>query len=342
MLARSLRIDELAIPANLARPAARDFIEMVGVRNAIETAIVGSTALNYSPAELLPVYLAQEFSPKRLFVARVDGRIVGRAVMEWSLAEGTSSSWVTAEVLPDFRGRGIGGALFDTVEAMSLQSGRETLQAEILHTATTGGRRLRSPTGFGDLPMNDPGVQFLTARGYALEQTARVSFLRLPVDDAALAQLFARATAAAGERYSLVSWTGETPRSRIDDLVVLRTRMSTDAPSAGLEVDEEPWDAARIQHHDESIQASGRVRLTVAAQDAYDGSACGVHRTFGSRRPQQASAATGHVGAGRAPRASARNADQDRESTAAERDSACAAADLHLQCRGEQAYAGCQ
>lgn len=105
--------------------------------------------------------------------------------------------------------------LFDTVEAWSLKSVRATLQAEILHTATTGGRRLRSPTGFGDLPMGDPGVQFLLSRGYALEETARMSFLRLPADAAALEQLFARATDAAGERFSLVYWIRKTPTDRV-------------------------------------------------------------------------------------------------------------------------------
>ena len=271
MLATGLRIEELAIPADLEVPEARDFIEMVGVRNAIEAALVDSTALSCTPAELLPVYLAQEFSPKRLFVARVDGRIVGRAVIEWSLAQGTSSSWITAEVLPEFRRRGIGGALSDMVESVSLESGRATLQVEILHTATGGGERLRSPTGFGDLPMGDPGVQFLLSRGYALEQTARMSFLQLPADAAALERLFARAADAAGERYSLVYWTGRTPTDRVDDLIVLRTRMSTDAPSAGLDVDEEPWDAARIKHEDDSLATSERTRLTVAAQDRSTG-----------------------------------------------------------------------
>jgi hypothetical protein len=64
----------------------------------------------------------------------------------------------------------------------------------------------------------------------------------------------------------MVSWTGPTPGDRIDDLILLRTRMSTDAPAAGLEVDEEPWDAARIHHDDASLQDSGRIRLTVAAE----------------------------------------------------------------------------
>ena len=266
MLATGLQIDELPVPTTLATPEAAAFVEMVAVRNSIEAALVGSTALSYSPAELLPVYLSQGFSPKRMFVARIDGRIVGRAVIEWSVAEGSASSWVTAEVLPAHRGRGIGGALFSMVESISVAAGRPILQSEILHTATPGGDRLPSPTGYGDLPISDPGVRFLTARGYQLEQTARVSFLDLPADSSALDLAYRAARAAAGDQYALVSWSGHTPAERIDDLVVLRTRMSTDAPSAGLDIDEEPWDAARIAHYDDAIASSGRIRLTVAAE----------------------------------------------------------------------------
>ena len=108
MLATRLHIEELSIPATLDDPDAAGFIEMVGVRNAIETRLLGSDALACTPAELLPVYQAQEFEPSRIFVARVDGRMVGRAVLQWSIADGTTSSWVIAEVLEEFRRRGIG------------------------------------------------------------------------------------------------------------------------------------------------------------------------------------------------------------------------------------------
>jgi len=46
---------------------------------------------------------------------------------------------------------------------------------------------------------------------------------------------------------------------------VLRTRMSTDAPAAGLEIDEEPWTAARLAKDDDALLVSRRTRLTMAA-----------------------------------------------------------------------------
>ena len=79
VLATRMSIEELSIPATLDEPAAADFIEMVAVRNAIEAGLLGSDALACTPAELLPVYQAAEFEPKRIFVAKVDGRTVGRS-----------------------------------------------------------------------------------------------------------------------------------------------------------------------------------------------------------------------------------------------------------------------
>src|SRR6476660_9539264 len=86
VLATRLHIEELSIPATLDDPAAAGFIEMVAVRNAIETHLLGSDALSCTPAELLPIYQAQQFEPGRIFVARVDGRQVRRAVLQWSIA----------------------------------------------------------------------------------------------------------------------------------------------------------------------------------------------------------------------------------------------------------------
>jgi hypothetical protein len=55
------------------------FEEMVAVRNAAETQILGSDVLSHSAVELLPGF-RNEHKPGRLFVARMDGRIVARAV----------------------------------------------------------------------------------------------------------------------------------------------------------------------------------------------------------------------------------------------------------------------
>jgi len=266
VLATRFHIEELTIPATLDGPDAAGFIEMVSVRNAIETQLLGSDALACTPAELLPVYQAQEFEPSRIFVARVDGRMVGRGILQWSIADGTTSSWVLAEVLEEFRHRGIGAALFDRVEGLAQESGRPVLQSEPMHKPVPGGARLPSPTGFGDVPADDTGVRFLTHRGYRLEQVERVSFLDLPIPERLVSENYERLLEQVRGEYSLVEWASGTPGEWVDDFIQLRTRMSTDAPYAGLDMDEEPWTEARIATQDAAMAAGGRTVLTVAVR----------------------------------------------------------------------------
>jgi len=260
----AVSIEELPIPSSvddLARAkggrVVADFVEMVRLRNAVETATLGTDALSCTAAELLPHYTSPEFEPKIIVVARVDDRIVGRGVLQWSIAAGTTSSWVNVEVLPEFRSRGLGSTLLAEVESRALAAARPILQAEAMHSSASGGARLPSPTGFGDLPADDAGVRFLTAHGYRLEQIERCSFLDLPADPSVLNPAFERAATMAGPDYRVVSWVGPTPDDRIDDLILLRTRMSTDAPaipytsspqpSAVSLPEPTPWSVARAK-----------------------------------------------------------------------------------------------
>jgi len=275
MTIATISIEELVIPATLGDPAAADFVEMTNVRNAIESEAIGSNALAVTATELLSVYRFRGHDPKRIFVARIDGRIVGRAILNWSIAPGSASSWITAEALPAMRGRGIGSALFDHVEGLARQSGRPIVQTDPVHTATVGGQRVPSPTGYGDVPAADPGVRFLIARGYRLEQVGLISFLDLPVDPDVLAAAERRAAHASGSDYEIAGWTGRTPARWILDMATLKTRMSTDQPRAGLEVDEEPWDEARMIVRDDAIEAGGRTILTAAALHTASGNLCG-------------------------------------------------------------------
>ena len=303
MLATTPRVDELVIPPHLDHPTAGQFIEMVAVRNAIEADVLGSDALGTTPAELLPAYTST-FEPKRIFVARVDGAIVGRAILHAPTAPESRSTWVQVEVLPRFRGHGIGAQLFERVQTLALQSGRPVLQAEALHAATPGGERLLSPTGFGDLAMSDPGVQFLLHRGYRLEQVERISFLSLPVDVVALQRILVDGVARATSTYRLVTWTGRTPPEWIADLLTLHTRMSVDAPFAGLDVDEEKWTLARLEEHETSFEGTARQKLTAAVEHLATGHLAGFSQLTvpddRSRAAQQEDTLvlTGHRGHG--------------------------------------------
>ncbi|TFC35197.1 GNAT family N-acetyltransferase [Cryobacterium sp. TMT2-14] len=115
----TFEIDELAIPAAPQAPGWADFEAANGVRNTVEAEAYGTTDLELTAEELLPDWLKQAWEPKRLFVARSKGRLVGRGHYE-TLPEGSAEhAWLAVEVLPEYRRRGIGSALTARLEAIA-------------------------------------------------------------------------------------------------------------------------------------------------------------------------------------------------------------------------------
>jgi GNAT superfamily N-acetyltransferase len=263
-------IEELVIPAGIDDPDAADFIAAVDLRNAIEAEKYGTRDLALGADELLPGWHDPEHSPRRLFGVRVDGRLAARAYYERSVGEGASVAWVTAEVLPPFRGRGIGTLLADRVEGLASHDARDRV---LVYCASPDGpgERLPSPTGFGSVPLGNPEVRFLLGRGYTLEQVERGSRLALPFDDATLTEALAEASRSSSDAYRLHSWTDTTPADRLADIAHLYTRMSTDAPSAGLDEPEDTWTAERVSSDEQRELASPRSTLVTAVEHVGSG-----------------------------------------------------------------------
>jgi GNAT superfamily N-acetyltransferase len=256
-------IDELTIPATIDdSPEAADFIEMVRVRNEIEAETVGNYDLSYEPAELLPGW-QRSWEPKRLFVARVEGRIVARAIYEIEPEE-SPTAWLSVEVLSAHRRQGIGTALFETLAALCASSNRTILQAYVPQKASHG-PSIPAPTGFGSAPRDSDSTRFLLARGFALEQVERMSRLDLP----------ATLPTVVADGYHVVSWTGRTPPEYLQAIAELRTGMQTDAPSAGLESDRTPWTPERVSEDDDRLESSPRLALTSLAVHTASGAAAG-------------------------------------------------------------------
>lgn len=254
-------IEQLAIPATLDAPGGAEFIEMTRVRNEIEADTFGSGDLAYEPAELLPFW-QDAYRPQLLWVARVNARIVARAVYEAPVEEGSREAWLAVEVLPEFRRRGIGGALYDELVAQARADGRHVLQAEALGSPGFT-NPLASPTGFGAVDADAASTRFLQRRGFRLEQVERASRLALPAEG--LPARIAQTRAAAGDDYRVETWEGRTPPHWLDDLAVVHQRMSTDAPSAGLDLTEEAWDGERVRNEDDLRERSPRRVVTAVA-----------------------------------------------------------------------------
>ncbi|MDQ4137772.1 MAG: GNAT family N-acetyltransferase [Actinomycetota bacterium] len=257
-------IDELTIPASLDAPEADDFRATVDVRNACERDGFGNDDFSCSAEELLPSWQNLEHEPKRLLAARVRGTVVARGVYETQPTD-SESAWVEVQVHPDYRGLGIGTAVADRLEDIAARDGKRKVIAYTV-SKDAPGERLEPPTGFGSVPLGNPEVRFLLGRGYTLEQVERGSRLVLPIDEAELAERLAQASAASGPDYRLHTWIDRTPERWREDMAVLYTRMSTDAPTAGLEEPEDVWTVERYVATEEKEEQSPRTSLFAAVE----------------------------------------------------------------------------
>ena len=275
-------VEELPIPPDLLDeqdPPVADFIAMIAVHNAAEASAFGSDEFQATPAELLPLWLDQHYEPKRLFVIRIAGRIVARSVFETRPAAEGEMAWVHIQVLPEFRRRGIGTALADHLDELARGENRQSLVAYVPSgqpASTPSAVSLKSPTGFGAVPAANPEVKFLLRHGFLLEQVERVSRLPLPTDFTALHSMIARAREAAGRDYVVHRWVGATPPHWLDDMAMMFTRMSTDAPSAGLEEPEDLWTRERLIDYESKREQDPRTVLVCAIEHVASGRLVGL------------------------------------------------------------------
>jgi GNAT superfamily N-acetyltransferase len=267
----SLVLDDVVVPVSLDGPGGERFRAYVEVRNTVEAEVVGTHLLTPAAGELLPEYRTHPDRRRRLVAAQVDGTMVGRAMVTTRPRSPGAGAYVVVDVLPAHRGRGVGSALLERVESAAHEVGERIVKASVAHTVRTPGPRIPSPTGFGDVPADDPGVRFLRRHGYSLEQVVRISVLDTAGLGPRLAPLRTDAEAAAGDAYRLHDWIGPTPARWLDGLAVLRTRMSTAAPMAGLQALPDPWDAQRVVAHDRRAAESGSEVVTAAVEHVSTG-----------------------------------------------------------------------
>jgi GNAT superfamily N-acetyltransferase len=271
-------IERLHVPtpaeAAAAADAASDFSSALDVRNAVDRATWGHDDFAFPLAQAIEAWQPDPDEPRLGWVAKVDGRVVARAAWDSLLGDGAATAWLDLRVHPDFRGMGIGTALADLLEREARERGA-TKAISYVASPAGDGERLASPTGFGSVPAGNPEVRFLLARGWRLEQVERASRIALPVDDALVARLQRETVAAAGPDYRVETWTGATPPHRLADMAHLVTRMSTDAPTAGLEEPEDVWTPERVAEHERRTIAGGVVVLTAVAEHVPTGRLAG-------------------------------------------------------------------
>ena len=269
-----ITISEVAIPASLDAADAAEFLACVDVRNAVCRDDSGTDDLSYTAAELLPGWQKSTVELKRMFAARLDGRLVARGVYETRTNEAADTVWLMAEVLPDARGYGVGEALAQHLEKLAFDEGK-TRAIVYAPSWKTGGIRIPSPTGFGSVPAGTPEVRLLQGLGYTLEQVERGSRMTMPLDNATLQTIHAAAVAAAGADYRVHTWAGPTPPQWRAGIAHLLTRMSTDAPTAGLEEPEDPWTVERLLEDEAQEAHSPRTSVVAAVEHLPSGALAG-------------------------------------------------------------------
>jgi GNAT superfamily N-acetyltransferase len=270
----TVEIRRVQVPKSLENdddPQVADYRRAVALRNAVEAAGYGTNDFASSAEEDLPSW-HRRHEPRRLYVAALPDvpGIVGRGFVETRLEDGWPVAWLAVQVLPEYRGRGIGTALAEAVEADAREAGASRLLVYVV-SPDAPGERLQAPTGSGSVPRGNAEVRFLLGRGFRLEQVERGSRLPLPLPTDDLARRLDDAVRASGTHYRLVQWVGGTPVDRREDMVNLLTRMSTDAPSAGLEEPRDEWTVERLVAQQESDSEAPVTSLTSAVEHVPSG-----------------------------------------------------------------------
>ncbi|MBF4606219.1 GNAT family N-acetyltransferase [Curtobacterium sp. VKM Ac-1393] len=273
-------VHELVVPATMDDDpeTVRAFREWVDVQNRAEVSITGLPEMLWTPEEQLP-YLIDPDAPSRLFLVRDDdGTAVGAGSYESKTIADAPNCWMAVSVVPEQRRRGIGTLLAEHVEAVARQQGRtqwKTYAVSRQVGPAAGPGYLRAPTGSGAVPEDEPGVRFLTGRGWRFGQVNRISRLELPADPDALSGIRAAATRAAADRYRVHTWAGPTPARWQADVALLLTRMSTDAPAGDMAEPEDAWTTDRLRTHEQHLGDGPRTMRTVAVEDVSSGSLVG-------------------------------------------------------------------
>ncbi|UJP40406.1 GNAT family N-acetyltransferase [Cellulomonas palmilytica] len=280
-------IREVPVTASATEPGAallRGYTEAV---NEVNRDVWGNDDYARTAAELLESSRPQPYETTIRLVAVADDappddevrpeHVLGTGLLFLPLQENTAWAYVGVVVRPAHRREGIGGALYDEVLRLARAHGRTTLMAETDHRAEPpeGPTARSATTGSGRVPVDDAGVRFLAARGWALEQVARRSVLELPVDPDALESFRADAARAAGDAYRVVTWDEHVPDELVDQAAALYTEMSVAPPLGGLDYEQDVWDAKRVRTLEDTHDARGIRSWTVAVQHVATGRLAG-------------------------------------------------------------------
>jgi GNAT superfamily N-acetyltransferase len=189
------------------------------------------------------------------WVARTSGGdIVGTLEVDLPTLDNLENAWGGASVLPEYRRRGFGRALYDHAVAFLRERGRKRFGAFAAETLPEGGEpRDPGPTGF--------------ARAMGMHSALAEVRRRLDVaaiDRAAVDEMLAGARAASAG-YTLVRWGSFVPDELRAGVALLDSDFLNQAPLGELQLEPEKVDEARIRAMDQARAEYGRVAVNTGA-----------------------------------------------------------------------------
>ncbi len=180
---------------------------------------------------------------------------VGKLEITLPMLDNLSSAFVSIDVAPAWRRRGIGTKLYELLLERMKAAGRTTIM---------GGSAWSLP----GIEAHDGGAGPAFAEAMGLESANLPEILRRldlsALDDGVLDTMYTKAQEAS-EGYRLVQWTGRAPDELVDDIAYLDGRLIEDAPMGDLAIEPEKVDGARVRAYEESAIKRGRVAHNTGA-----------------------------------------------------------------------------
>ena len=273
----SVDIRPIPVPASLGNRGSAPFEAFAAFAEALEIEAHGNDELSFGADELLVFYGDERYTVRRAFGAWDGDHLVGVGNVVWELDPDATTAFSTIlGVSPELRRRGIASRLLAALERTARDAGKPTLVLRADHRIDhpePGTARLRAPQGDASIAADEPAARFALAHGYTLGQLDRMSAMPVTGRAAEFRERLARHEACS-PGYRLVTWHDRAPDGLIDAMAHARERMSVDAPSGGIDYEQETWDAERIRAEEQhALDAGRRTIITAAITD--DGAVAG-------------------------------------------------------------------
>lgn len=288
---RVLVVDPLA-----TTPGARALFEAsVRVQSASLREAWGPDAADHSAAELTQLAGRLDFAETHV-AALLGEDVVGWGRLVVPRRENLAHAQVFLGVAPTRTRRGIGTALLHALERHAADRGVTVLRcrterpnaaaraADLALGLAAAPGTFDGDAGAGpatvDSPGVDPAAAFLRRHGWRAHQEMLRSDLLLPLDDGLVDRVAGHVERSGrrggGRDRYIVELLRDVPAPAWwDGIADLHRRLSTDAPHGGLALEEEDWDAARVERHYRAQLDAKSVTFTALAQEIATGALVG-------------------------------------------------------------------